>query len=63
MLEKFDTNKDGSLDDNEREAMKAQHEAHREEMLQRFDSDKDGKLSDSERDAMRSEMRGSRSRQ
>jgi hypothetical protein len=63
MLEKFDANKDGNLDDNEREAMKAQHKAHREEMLQRFDTDKDGELSDSERDAMRNEMRGKRNRQ
>ncbi len=57
MLEKFDTNKNGTLDDNEREAMKAAHEARRAEMLERFDTDKDGKLSDSEREALRNEMR------
>ena len=54
-LERFDTNKDGKLDDQEREAMR---EARKAEMLQRFDTDKDGKLSDSEREALRNEMRG-----
>ena len=59
---KFDANKDGKLDDNERATMKAEHEARRAEMLQRFDTDKDGKLSDSEREAMRNEMHGQRPR-
>ena len=48
MLEKYDANKDGKLDDNEREAARAARKA---EMLQRFDTDKDGELSDSEREA------------
>ena len=60
MLERFDANKDGQLDDQEREAAR---EARKAEMLQRFDTDKDGKLSDSEREAARSAMRGKRDRQ
>jgi hypothetical protein len=60
MLERFDTNKDGQLDDQEREAARAARKA---EMLQRFDKDKDGQLSESERDAMRSEMHDKHDRQ
>ena len=57
MLEKYDVNKNGQLDADEREAAKRDHQARRAEMLQRFDADGDGKLSDSERDAMRQEFR------
>ncbi len=57
MREKFDTNKDGKLDDAERaklhEAMKAMHDKRRAEALAQFDTNKDGKLDDSEREAMR----------
>lgn len=42
MLEKFDTNKDGTLDDTERAAAK---EARATEMFQKLDTNKDGKLS------------------
>src|SRR5918994_3047054 len=57
MLERFDTNKDGKLDDQEREAAR---EARKAEMLQRFDTDKDGTLSESEREAARAERRNKR---
>jgi Ca2+-binding EF-hand superfamily protein len=57
MIEKFDLNHDGKLDDNERAQMKAAFEAKRTErkaeMLAKFDLNKDGKLDDSERQAMR----------
>ncbi|MEO7730899.1 MAG: hypothetical protein ABIY55_08010 [Kofleriaceae bacterium] len=57
MIEKFDLNHDGKLDDAERAQMKAAFEAkHAErkaETLARFDLNKDGTLDDSERTAMR----------
>ena len=56
VLEKFDTNHDGKLDENEKAAMKEQmrqmREKRREAMLARFDANKDGKLDDGERKAM-----------
>jgi Ca2+-binding EF-hand superfamily protein len=57
MLEKFDANKDGKLDDAEKakamEARKAMFAQKRAGMLARFDTNKDGTLDDSERAAMR----------
>jgi Ca2+-binding EF-hand superfamily protein len=59
MKEKFDTNKDGKLDDSERAAMKAAMEAKRSqrkaEMLAKFDTNKDGKLDPAERAVMKQE--------
>jgi Ca2+-binding EF-hand superfamily protein len=56
MLQKFDANKDGKLDDTERAQMKAAFEAKRaarhQEALAKFDANKDGKLDASERKAM-----------
>ena len=60
ILEKYDANKNGQLDPEEKEAAKRDHEAKRAEMLKRFDTDGDGKLSDSEREAMRQEFRKER---
>ena len=60
MLEKYDANKNGQLDADEREVAKRDHEAKRAEMIKRFDTDGDGKLSDSEREALRDEMRAKR---
>jgi Ca2+-binding EF-hand superfamily protein len=57
MLERFDANHNGTIDPEEREAMKAQREARRAEMLKKYDADGDGKLSDSEREALRKDMR------
>ena len=57
ILQKYDTNKDGKLDDAEKAAMKAdfkaQHEQRKAEMLAKFDTNKDGKLDDAEKAAMR----------
>ena len=47
VLEKYDKNKDGKLDDSEKEAMKQD----RKEALKKFDKNGDGKLDDSEKAA------------
>jgi hypothetical protein len=57
MIQKFDKNGDGKLDDAERAQMKAAFEARRAERhkaaLARYDINKDGTLDDTERKAMR----------
>jgi hypothetical protein len=57
LLQKFDKNADGKLDDAERADMKAAFAAKRaerhKEMLAKYDANKDGKLDDAERAAMR----------
>ncbi len=53
MMEKFDTDKDGKLSEDERKAMKEKMEEHRKEMLTKFDKDGDGKLNDEEREKAR----------
>ena len=57
LVQKFDKNGDGKLDDAERAQMKAAFAAkraeHHKEMLAKYDTNKDGKLDDSERQAMR----------
>jgi len=57
LLQKFDKNGDGKLDDAERADMKAAFTAkraeHKKEMLAQYDTNKDGKLDDAERAAMR----------
>lgn len=50
ILDRFDTDKDGTLSESERAAAKA---ACKQRVLEKFDTDKDGKLSDSEREAAR----------
>ena len=60
MLEKYDTNKNGTLDPEEKAAFERDREARRAEMMRRFDTDGDGKLSESERQAMREEFRKER---
>ena len=60
LLQKYDTNKDGKLDDTERAAMKADFAAKRAErkaaMLAKYDTNKDGKLDASERAVMRDDQ-------
>jgi Ca2+-binding EF-hand superfamily protein len=64
LLEKYDANKNGVLDADEKEAAKAEWESHRQErqarMLERFDANKNGVLDPEEKDAARKEMRGHR---
>lgn len=56
IVEKFDTNKDGKLDEAEREAMHkarmAREEEFRKKMLEKFDKDGDGVLNESEKEEM-----------
>jgi Ca2+-binding EF-hand superfamily protein len=55
VIQKYDTNKDGQLSDQEKTALKAdmqaKHEQMKQEMLTKFDTNKDGKLDDAERQA------------
>jgi hypothetical protein len=57
ILQKYDLNKDGKLDDGEKAAMRADFKAKREkeraELISKFDTNKDGKLDASERAVMR----------
>lgn len=57
MIQKFDANGDGALDDAERAQMKQafaeKHAARKAAMLAKFDTNKDGALDDSEKLAMR----------
>jgi hypothetical protein len=55
MKQKFDTNKDGVLDESERAAMKEARAKRRAGAVAKFDSNQDGKLDDSERGAMHAE--------
>lgn len=56
VIEKFDKDGDGKLNEEEREAakqaMKEKHEAHKKEILAKYDTDGDGELSEDERKAM-----------
>ena len=54
MLEKYDKNKDGKLDQAEREEWRKDREA---EVVKKFDKNGDGKLDESEREAARAERR------
>ena len=60
VIQKFDKNGDGVLDDAERADMKAafaaKRAAHRQAMLDKFDTNKDGKLDATERAAMRDDQ-------
>lgn len=61
LLEKFDTNKDGKLDETERaaarEATRENRGKLREQALAKFDKDGDGKLNDEEKAAAREAMK------
>src|SRR5262249_45233065 len=57
MLAKYDTNKNGKIDPEEREAIKADRQARRAELLKKYDTDGDGTLSPAEREAMRKDLR------
>jgi 5-hydroxyisourate hydrolase-like protein (transthyretin family) len=55
VIEKYDTNKDGQLSDQEKTAlkadMKAKHEQMKQERLAKLDTNRDGKIDDAERQA------------
>lgn len=55
VIEKYDTNKDGQLSDQEKSTleadMEAKHAQMKQQMLTKFDTNKDGKLDDAERQA------------
>ena len=57
MLEKFDTNHNGVLDPDEKEALKAAREKHREKMLAKFDTNGDGKLEPDEKAAAKEQSK------
>ena len=63
LLQKYDTDGDGKLSDDERKAMKEdlrkQWDARQKEMIQKYDADGDGKLNDEERRKMMEDLRGS----
>jgi len=53
MMQKFDANSDGKLDDAERAKLKEAFAARRAARIAKFDADRDGKLSPAERAAMK----------
>jgi hypothetical protein len=55
MVEKFDVNKDGKLDDAEKAQLKSAFAAKKAEKLARFDANKDGQLDEAERQVMHEE--------
>ncbi len=64
VIAKFDTNKDGKLDDTEKAAMKKQFQAKRAEMkakrLAKYDANKNGKIDDAEKATMQAEHKAER---
>jgi hypothetical protein len=64
LLETFDTNKDGKLSEDERNAMKAAMQAKAEErksaMLAKYDKDGDGTLSNDEKATLKADMEAKR---
>jgi hypothetical protein len=57
MLEKYDTNKNGKIDPDEREAMKKDRQALHDETIKKYDKNGDGKLDADERAAMREDLK------
>ena len=56
MLERFDTNHDGKLDDTERAAMKASFAEKRTEKIAKYDTNHDGTLDATEKAAMKKDF-------
>lgn len=52
-MEKFDTNKDGKLDESEKEALRTHMQEKHKAMAEKFDLNKDGKLDESEIKALK----------
>lgn len=57
LLAKYDKNKDGKLDESEREALRKDKQAEQKEVLKKYDKDNDGKLDAKERAAWREEIK------
>ncbi len=57
IMAKFDTNHNGVLDPDEKEAFKAAREEHREKMLAKFDTNGDGKLEPNEKAAAKKHLK------
>jgi hypothetical protein len=53
VLEKYDANKNGQLDPDEKAVFERDREARRAEFMKEFDTDGDGQLSDAEKEAAR----------
>lgn len=60
MLERFDANRDGRLDDQERGAMKAAKAQRRAQLRERFDANRDGHLDPREKQQAKTAMRAHR---
>ena len=60
LILKFDANKNGQLEDSEREAMRAEMKKLRAEKLAKYDTNKDGELDENERKALRDEFAAER---
>jgi hypothetical protein len=57
LLQQYDKNHDGKLDDSEKEAMRKDQEAKRKEFIAKYDKNGDGKLDESELAAARADRR------
>lgn len=59
-MEKFDANKDGQIDEQEKEAIKAEFAKHAEErkakFMEKFDVNKDGQIDEQEKEAVKAEF-------
>ena len=60
LMQKYDANKNGQLEDGEREAMREELKKLREEKVAKYDTNKDGKLDETERKAVRDQMAAER---
>ncbi len=57
LLERFDTDGDGKLDETERAAAREARQEFHKKVLEKFDTDGDGKLDEAEREAAREARR------
>jgi Ca2+-binding EF-hand superfamily protein len=57
LLQQYDKNHDGKLDESEKEAMRKDQETKRKEFIAKYDKNGDGKLDESEMAAARADRR------
>ena len=60
MLEKYDTNKNGVLDPEEKAARKKDRAANKEERLKKYDKNGDGKLDETEKASMKADRKAAK---